>query len=105
MHLRLFFVYGCHENQTINHRNNVLCMFTEFHCNVYYVPLARYNDKQLYQEILPEAICCCLQTYLFLILTPLIEYITYKVFFTYPLSPVSYIAWGYIMFFIVNKIC
>ena len=26
------------------------------------LPLACYYDKQFYQETLPEAVCCCLQT-------------------------------------------
>ena len=38
------------------------------------LPLACYNDKQFYQETLPEAICCCLQTCLLLIFILLIEY-------------------------------
>ena len=41
------------------------------------VTLACYNDKQFYQETLPEAICCCLQTYLLLIFILLIEYFIY----------------------------
>ena len=41
------------------------------------LPLACYNDKQFYQETLPEAICCCLQTCLLLILILLIEYFMY----------------------------
>ena len=41
----------------------------------YVLPLACYNDEQFYQETLPEAICCCLQTCLLLIFIPLIEYI------------------------------
>ena len=48
------------------------------------LPLACYNDKQFYQETLPEAICCCLQT--LLIFIPLIEY---KVMFTLLLPLVS----------------
>ena len=38
----------------------------------YVLPLACYNDKQFYKETLPEAICCCLQECLLLILIPLI---------------------------------
>ena len=41
------------------------------------LPLACYNDKKFYQEILPEAICCCLQTCLLLIFILLIEYFMY----------------------------
>ena len=43
----------------------------------YVLPLACYNDKQFYQETLPEAICCCLQTCLSLIFIPFIENIMY----------------------------
>ena len=39
--------------------------------------LACYNDEKFYQETLPEAICCYLQTCLLLIFIPLIEYIMY----------------------------
>ena len=42
------------------------------------LPLSCYNDKQFYQETLPEAICCCLQTRLLLIFILLIECFMYK---------------------------
>ena len=42
------------------------------------LPLACYNDKKFYQETLPEAICCCLQTCLLLIFILLIEYFMYR---------------------------
>ena len=58
------------------HGGDVVCVFTEFHSNNV-LPLACYNDEQFYQETLPEAICCCLQTCLLLIFIPLIEYIMY----------------------------
>ena len=35
--------------------------YTEFHSNVC-LPLACYNDEQFYQETLPEAVFCCVQT-------------------------------------------
>ena len=41
------------------------------------------NDKQFYQETLPEAICCCLQTCLLLIFIPLIEYFVFNIVFTH----------------------
>ena len=58
------------------HGGDVLCVCTEFHSN-YVLPLSCSNDQKFYQETLPEAICCCLQTCLLLIFILLIEYFMY----------------------------
>ena len=56
--------------------DDVLCMYTEF-SSQYVLTLAHFNDKQFYQETLPKAIFCCLQTCLFSILILLIENISF----------------------------
>ena len=58
------------------HGGDVVCVCTEFHSNV--LPLACYSDKKFYQETLPEAICCCLRTYLLLIFILSIKYFMHR---------------------------
>ena len=61
-----------------------LCIYdARHHAHPYILSTTVLSDKQFYQETLPEAVCCCLQTCLLLIFIPLIEYIyAYKVVFT-----------------------
>ena len=59
-------------------------------------PLACYNDKQIYQETLPEAIL------LLLIFVPLIEYIMYtEPLVSYTASCVPIIMYGLGLFYVV----
>ena len=55
--LRLSVVGGCHGNQlSVMGVMYYVCVLSFIPIML---PLACYNDKQYYQETLPEAICCC----------------------------------------------